>query len=100
MYQQTIITLVIMIIAYALSLWRLKSAEISMVISAIAGAIAAGLGFPTRILVEGTFTYLDLGLIFVTASIFINIYAEIGAINAMVITVVEKFYNKNGFFFH
>jgi CitMHS family citrate-Mg2+:H+ or citrate-Ca2+:H+ symporter len=87
MYQETIITLLVMIIAYALSLWKLKSAEISMVIAAIAGAIAAGFGFPARILVEGTFTYIDLGLIFVTASIFINIYAETGAINAMVASV-------------
>ena len=94
MYQETIITLVVMIIAYALSLWKLKSAEISMVIAAFAGAVAAGFGFPARILVEGTFTYLNLGLIFVTASIFINIYAEIGAINALITKVIERYYDK------
>lgn len=99
MYQETIITLLVMIIAYALSLWKLKSAEISMVIAAIAGAIAAGFGFPARILVEGTFTYIDLGLIFVTASIFINIYAETGAINAMVASVVSSFYHKKWILF-
>ena len=75
-------------------MWKLKSAEISMVIAAIAGAIAAGFGFPARILIEGTFTYLNLGLIFVTASIFINIYSEIGAINALVVKIIERFYDK------
>jgi len=99
MYQQTIITLIVMIIAYALSLWKLKSAEISMVIAAVAGAVAAGFGFPARILIEGTFTYIDLGLIFVTASIFINIYSETGAINAMVANVVEHFYDKKWILF-
>lgn len=99
MYQQTVITLVVMIIAYALSLWKLKSAEISMVIAAVTGAVAAGFGFPARILVEGTFTYIDLGLIFVTASIFINIYAETGSINAMIANVVEHFYDKKWILF-
>ena len=96
MYQETTITLIVMVIAYVISMWKLKSAEISMVIAAVAGAIAAGFGFPARILVEGTFTYLNLGLIFVTASIFINIYSEMGAINALVVKIIENFYEKNG----
>ena len=70
-----------------------------MVITAVAGAVAAGFGFPARILVEGTFTYIDLGLIFVTASVFINIYSETGAINAMVANVVEHFYDKKWILF-
>lgn len=94
MYQETTITLVVMVIAYVISMWKLKSAEISMVIAAVAGAIAAGFGFPARIFVEGTFTYINLGLIFVTASIFINIYSEMGAINALVVKIIENFYEK------
>lgn len=36
-----------------------------MVIAAVVGAVAAGLGFPVRILVEGLFTNLDLAILFV-----------------------------------
>ena len=64
MYQQTTLTLAVMIVVFALSSWKLKSAEISMVITAIVGALVAGFGFPVRLLVEGTFTYLDLAMIF------------------------------------
>ena len=99
MYQQTIFTLVVMILVFAVSSWKLKSAEISMVITAIAGALVAGFGFPVRLLVEGTFTYLDLAMIFVTASIFINIYSETGAVNALMISIVDRFYKKKWILF-
>jgi len=61
--------------------------------TAIAGAIAGGFGFPVRILVEGWFTYFDVALIFVTASLFINIYSETGAMDALVRKLVNRFYN-------
>ena len=99
MYQQTTLTLAVMVLVFAISSWKLKSAEISMVITAIAGALVAGFGFPVRLLVEGTFTYLDLAMIFVTASIFINIYSETGAVNALIISIVDRFYNKKWILF-
>jgi len=99
MYQQTTLTLAVMIVVFAISSWKLKSAEISMVITAIAGALVAGFGFPVRLLVEGTFTYLDLAMIFVTASIFINIYSETGAINALIISIVDRFYQRKWILF-
>jgi len=99
MYQQTTLTLAVMVVVFAISSWKLKSAEISMVITAIAGALVAGFGFPVRLLVEGTFTYLDLAMIFVTASIFINIYSETGAVNALIISIVDRFYHRKWILF-
>ncbi len=99
MYAETTMVLSTMIVVFALCSWTLKSPEISMVITAIAGAIAGGLGFPVRLLVEGTFTYFDVGLIFLTASIFINFYSETGAMNALVRKMVEKFYESKWMLF-
>jgi CitMHS family citrate-Mg2+:H+ or citrate-Ca2+:H+ symporter len=84
----------VMVVVFALCSWKLKSPEISMAITAVAGALAGGLGFPVRVLVEGTFTYFDVGLTFLTASIFINFYSETGAMNTLVRRMVEKFYSR------
>ncbi|HPX16772.1 MAG TPA: hypothetical protein PL068_09415, partial [Petrotogaceae bacterium] len=93
MYLQTIITALVMVATFAIASWKLKSTELSIFITAIAGAIAGGFGFPVRILVEGWFTYFDVALIFVTASLFINIYSETGAMDALVRKLVNRFYN-------
>ena len=60
MYAETSMVLAVMVIVFALASWKLKSPELSMVVTAIAGALAGGLGFPVRLLVEGTFTYFDV----------------------------------------
>ena len=91
---QTTYTLVAMVAVFIISSWKLKSPEISMVITAIVGALVAGFGFPVRLIVEGTLTYLDLALLFITASLFMNFYSEIGATNALIRILVERFYNR------
>ena len=94
MYTETSIVLTVMVVVFAFCSWKLKSPELSMVITAIAGAFAGKLGFPVRLIVEGTFTYFDVGLIFVTASIFINLYSDTGAMNALVRKMVDRFYDS------
>jgi CitMHS family citrate-Mg2+:H+ or citrate-Ca2+:H+ symporter len=64
MYLQTTIIAIVMVATFALASWKLKSPEISMVITAIVGALVGGFGFPSRLLVEGMFTYFDVGMIF------------------------------------
>lgn len=91
---QTTYTLIAIFAAFAMCSWKLKSPEISMVIAAILGALAAGFGFPVRLLVEGTLTYIDLAMLFVTASLFMNFYSEIGATNALVRNLVHRFYDS------
>ncbi len=94
MYVETSLVLAVMAVVFALCSWKLKSPEISMVITAIAGALAGRLWFPVRLLVEGTFTYFDVGLIFITASVFINVYSATGAMNALVRKMVDQFYSR------
>ena len=73
------IILLIMIAAYAVANWRKLSVEICMLSAAIAGGLAGAflntppIGDLARHLVEGTFTYFDVILVFTTATIFISI---------------------------
>ena len=100
MYLQIGIILIIMVLAYALANWRKMSVEICMLSAAVAGGIAgAFVATPpltqlARHLVEGTFTYLDVILVFTTATIFIAILAESGGVNYIVRGIINSFYNK------
>lgn len=92
------IILLIMVLAYAMASWRKFSVEICMLAAAVAGGIAgAVVGTPpigqlARHLVEGTLTYLDVMLLFVTATVFIKIIAESGGVNYVVRGIVKTFY--------
>ncbi len=95
----TLILLIIMIVAFVLSSIKLKSPDISMVVAAVVIAIIGmfmfpGLGSPVRYLVEGLFVNLDLAMLFIAASIFVNIYAHSGAITTITRNIVEKIKNK------
>ena len=83
-----------MVATFALASWVLKSPELSMVVTAVVGALVGGLGFPVRLLVEGTFTYFDVAFTFLTASIFINFYSATGAMDALVRGMVDRFYDR------
>lgn len=100
MYLQIGIILVIMVIAYALASREKRSVELCMLASAVAGGLAGAfvqtppLRELARHLVEGTFTYLDVMLVFVTATIFITIVAESGGVNYIVRGIISAFYDK------
>lgn len=94
MYVHATIVLIAMIATFAISSWKLKSTELSMVITAIVGALVGGFGFPARLLVEGMFTFFDVGMTFITAAIFINIYSATGAMDAIVRAIVQNFHSK------
>jgi hypothetical protein len=93
------IILIIMVAAYAVAKANKLSVEISMLASAVAGGIAgAFVGTPPvgqlpRQLVEGSFTYLDVILVFSTATIFMSIVNESGGVNYVVRTTIKYFYN-------
>jgi CitMHS family citrate-Mg2+:H+ or citrate-Ca2+:H+ symporter len=71
-----------------------------MLASAVAGGLAgAFVKTPplielARHLVEGTLTYLDVMLLFVTATIFIAIIAESGGVNYLVRGIIRLFYKQ------
>ena len=93
-YAVTSYTLAAMVATFVLCSWRLRSPELSMVVTAVVGALVAGLGFPARLFVEGTFTFLDLAFIFVTACVFMNAYSEVGAMNALVRALVVRLHRR------
>ncbi len=93
------IILVVMIAAYALAKVNKLSVEISMLTAAVAGGVAGSfVRTPpavqlARHLVEGSFTYLDVILVFSTATIFMAIVNESGGVNYVVRVTIKYFYN-------
>lgn len=88
-----------MVLAYALAKWKKLSVELSMFFAAAAGGIAGAFvntppaGQLARHLVEGSFTYLDVILVFSTATIFMAIVSESGGVNYVVRGTIKYFYN-------
>ncbi len=99
MYLQIGIIFFVMVAAYALAKWKKLSVEISMLAAAVAGGIAGAftstpqIGQLARHLVEGSFTYLDVILVFSTATIFMAIVSESGGVNYVVRATIKYFYN-------
>lgn len=90
MIAKIVIILVFMVVAYLVGQWRRFSVELSLFLAAFFGALA-GAFFSTphwseifRHLVEGSFTYLDVILVFSTATIFMAILKESGGIDYVV----------------
>jgi CitMHS family citrate-Mg2+:H+ or citrate-Ca2+:H+ symporter len=98
MYVHIAVVLGVMVVAYGAASWRKLSVELSMLAAAVAGGLAGACvhtppaGELARHLVEGTFTYLDVMLVFVTATIFITIVAESGGVDFIVRAIVRAFH--------
>ena len=99
MYFQIVVIMLSMIIAYAVV--KIKyPVEWSMLAAALAGGIV-GTFFSTppisdlfRHLVEGTFTYMDMVLVFTTATIFMAIVKESGGVDYVIRATIKYFYNR------
>ncbi len=89
-----------MVIAFAVAQWKKLSVEICMLVSAVAGWLAGALFLTPplielpRHLVEGMRTYLDVILVFTTATIFMAIVSESGGVNYVVRGIIKYFHNK------
>jgi len=68
--------------------------EISMLLAAIAGALAHGAGVPARHIVEGAFTYFDVAMIFITATYFMNLLKDAGGVAYIVRALVTRFHGN------
>ena len=85
-----IFVLLIIILAYTASSVLKRPVEISMLVASLAGGLAGALYQTPRLLelprhlVEGAFTYLDVILVFSTATIFMAIVSESGGVNYVV----------------
>lgn len=99
MSMQIGIILFLMVAAYTLTKMFKASVETSMLMSALVGGITGAvvktppLGQLARHLAEGSFTYLDVMLVFVTATIFMAVVSESGGVNYVVRGTIKYFYN-------
>ncbi len=89
----------VMVVCYIIAKSLKVSTELSMFFAAIAGSLAGGWGIPARHIVEGAFTYLDIILIFVTATFFMNLLKESGGVAYVVRGIIQKFHRKKTILF-
>ncbi len=88
------IVLAVMVVVYvAAKLFKL-STELAMLAAALAGSIAGGFGLPARHIAEGAMTYLDINLIFITATLFMNILKDSGGIAFVVRGIISRFHRN------
>jgi hypothetical protein len=99
MMTSTQIILAVMVVVYVLAKALKVSTELSMFLAAIAGALAGGAGFPARHIAEGAFTYFDIILIFVTATLFMNLLKESGGVAYVVRGILIKFHRRKTILF-
>lgn len=92
MYAHAGLVLGIMAAAFALGRILKISTELSMLLAAIAGAIAHGAWIPARHIVDGAFTYFDVTLIFITATFFMNLLKHAGGVNFIIRGIIRRFH--------
>lgn len=94
MYTSAAIILGVMVLVYFIALWVKLSTELAMLAAALAGAIAGGHFFPARQVAEGAITYLDINLIFISATLFMNILKESGGAAFAVRSIIKTFHKS------
>ena len=94
MYTSAAIILGVMVVVYIASLRFKLSTELAMLLAAVAGALSAGHWFPARQVAEGSITYLDINLIFICATLFMNILKESGGVAFAVRSIIKTFYKS------
>jgi CitMHS family citrate-Mg2+:H+ or citrate-Ca2+:H+ symporter len=99
MFASAQIILAIMVVTYIVAKAARLSTELSMFAAALTGAVAGGAGIPARHIVEGAFTYLDIVLIFVTATLFMNVFKESGGVAYVVRGILSRFHNRKSILF-
>ncbi len=94
MFAQAGLVLAVMVVVYVLVRAVRLPTELSMFAAAIAGGLFAGFGIPARHVAEGAATYLDINLIFVTATVFMNILKESGGVAYAVRGILRQFHRN------
>ena len=94
MTAQAGLVLGVMVAAYMIVRAAKLSTELSMLAAALAGALVAGQGLPARHVAEGAATYLDINLIFITATLFMNLIKESGGVAFVVRAILRRFHRQ------
>ena len=84
----------VMVAVYVVAKLFKLSTELSMFASALGGALAGGFGLAPRHVAEGAMTYLDINLIFITATLFMNILKESGGVAFSVRGILKRFHRS------
>jgi CitMHS family citrate-Mg2+:H+ or citrate-Ca2+:H+ symporter len=84
----------VMVIVYIAAKSFRLSTELAMLAAAVGGALVGGVGLPARHIAEGAMTYLDINLIFITATLFMNILKESGGIAFTVRGILNRFHHS------
>jgi len=94
MFTYAEIVLGVMVSIYILAKFFKISTELSMLAAALAGSLAGGFWIPPRHIAEGAITYLDINLIFISATLFMNILKESGGIAFVVRGILRRFHKS------
>lgn len=96
MNQTTFTSLIflVMIAVFMVAWWRGLPHILSMFLAGIAGALAAGEGIPLRHLAEGTFMFFDLVVTILTATVFVGVVRESGAMHGMIADMIRRFHKQ------
>jgi TRAP-type C4-dicarboxylate transport system permease large subunit len=86
------IVLGVMAVVFAVARALKVTTELSMLLAAIGGAIAHGVGIPARHIVDGAFTYFDVTLVFITATFFMNLLRHAGGVNYIIRGIIRRFH--------
>ena len=90
-----LLTFLIMVVVFVGGCFLLKlPVALSLVLSSVTGALAAGEGVPLRHLVEGTFSFLDTNLVIATAMIYMKVLQRSGVLDTIGRQVTEAFHNR------
>ena len=92
MFAQAGLVLAAMVVVYAAVRAARLSTELAMFAAALGGALVAGEGLPVRHVAEGAATYLDINLIFFTATLFMNLLKESGGVVFVVRAILRRFH--------
>jgi CitMHS family citrate-Mg2+:H+ or citrate-Ca2+:H+ symporter len=99
MFTSTQIILAVMVLTYIVVRLFKVSTELALFFAAVTGALAGGAGIPARHIVEGAFTYLDIILIFITATLFMNLLKESGGVAFVVRGILTRFHKRRSMLF-
>ena len=94
MFTFTGIILGVMVAVYIIAKIFKLSTELSMLTAALAGSIAGGYWLAPRHIAEGAMTYMDINLIFFTATLFMNILKKSGGIAFVVRGIIKRFHKS------
>ena len=94
MFTEAGIILGVMVAVYAAARALKLATELAMVAAALGGAVAGGYWFPARQVAEGAATYLDINLIFITATLFMNLLKESGGVAFVVRGILRRFHRQ------